>query len=89
MIYLIIGLLKTATSDDILIKKIISIILIFLTTYLLDYICKTYGKTTPWYILIMLYLLPFILEIIIFSTITFLIFSKNSLNFFKSVKKIL
>jgi hypothetical protein len=85
LIYLILGLLGAISSKNDMSGKIISVILVFLITYLLNHVCKTYGQTTSWYILIILYLLPFILLIIMFL-IMFAISNKSSPNFAQSFK---
>lgn len=86
IIYLILGLIGTASSKNDTVGKIISVIVVLLITYFLDYVCKTYGKTTSWYILIALYLLPFILAIIMFSIIFLMNRKGNNTSFFKSLK---
>lgn len=86
IIYLILGLLGVAGSNSDTVGKIISVIVVLLITYLLDYVCKTYGQTTSWYILLVLYLLPFILAIIMFSIIFLMTKKENNNSFFKSLK---
>ena len=87
LVYLILGLLGAISAKNDVAGKIISVILVFLITYLLDYVCKTYGQTTSWYVLFILYLLPFILLIILFIII-FVMFNKSSPNFIKSFKSV-
>ena len=93
LIYLILGLVGTIASKNSIIGKIVNVIIVFLITYLLDYLCKTYGQTTSWYVLIILYfLIPFILLIIMMGILLFISDNKSinfgSLNFGKSLKKI-
>lgn len=93
LIYLILGLIGMIASKNTIIGKIVFLIIVFLITYLLDYVCKTYGQTTSWYILITLYFLaPFILLIIMMGILLFMADNRylnfGSLNFGKSLKKI-
>jgi hypothetical protein len=66
LIYLIISLFGLLYSNHNTFGNIIHIIVIILMSYLLDRVCKTYGQTTSWYVIIILYVgLPIIFAIII------------------------
>ena len=88
LIYLILGLIVMISSKNTIVGKIVFLIIVFLITYLLDYVCKTYGQTASWYILIILYFLaPFILLIVMMGILLFMA-DNRYLNFGKSLKKI-
>jgi len=86
LIYLILGLIVTFSSAKNVSGTITSIIIVLVITYLLDYVCKTYGQTTSWYIFVIIYLLPFIFIIITFFIMIF-ISNKRSSNMVISLKK--
>jgi hypothetical protein len=64
IIYLILGLLSIIRSKGSIANKIIYVIVVFLIAYLFNYVCQTYGENISWYILLFLYLMPFILFIL-------------------------
>ena len=78
-------------SHNNLFANIIHVIVIILITYLLDRVCKSYGQTTSWYVLVILYVLPILLAIIIGIFMVFVFkldtFDINILNFNLSYAK--
>lgn len=91
LIYLILSLFGLMNSHNNLFANIIHVIIIILITYLLDRVCKSYGQTTSWYVLLILYVLPVLLAIIIaiFMVVVFKLdtFDVNILNFNLSYAK--
>jgi hypothetical protein len=84
LIYLILSLFGLINAHNNLFANIIHVIVIILITYLLDRVCKSYGQTTSWYVLLILYVLPILLAIIIaiFMVVVFKvnIFNSNAFN---------
>jgi len=77
LVYLVLGCIGSLKalggsrkSSSKLMSFLISLASVLLLTYLLDYICKNYGITNSWYLLLFIFIMPFILLMLIMTYLT-------------------